>query len=198
MPNIPVYLEKQDIGPFMRVLSESFDFAFVVETPEKGVNCKKGEKYWRATRGVSEFSDSSYTLWIIGSGPLLRPNPKLRGPDYLEVEDPFGGWCAHPYTNNEEVPGMGDTSRVVVLNLSTTSVRFPGMLGLSDFSWVGSRYEKPHDSAKIFWKGLQAMLKKTGKSVLGDGITSDAGSRFLALPCAYARIAESSPDRVKI
>ena len=95
MPSIPIFLADQDLDALSEMLGSDSEIAIISSESEA-----PKLKLWHAYDQLPLVSGKSYCLWHMPSGPVVVQGERKGDPDWIEVEDPFGGWLAYPYSND--------------------------------------------------------------------------------------------------
>jgi hypothetical protein len=191
MPNIPIFIEKHDVELILKWLKEDSDIAIIS-------NCSFGEGKdrvwkWKASQPPKNLNDGYYQIWHIPSGKIFVEGVKRNDPDWVEVNNPFEEYEAYPYNNNREIQNLGNMPQFFEFEVRVKDSQNSDMVGLSNFSWIGSRYQKAPDSAKKWWSKLRRFITNNSTKINGNGINSDDSSKFFCFAHAYESI-KKKPD----
>jgi len=183
MPSIPIFLADQDLDALSEMLGSDSEIAIISSESEA-----PKLKLWHAYDQLPLVSGKSYCLWHMPSGPVVVQGERKGDPDWIEVEDPFGGWLAYPYSNDWDLPNVGNKPQFFTLRIDVDDERNPGCLGLSHLSWIGSRYGSAPPQSTKWWRSLRTRVRKRSKLVYGNGINSHEECQFDCWPSAFAQI----------
>ncbi len=192
MPWLPVFLDECDAKLLVHWLNQDEEIAFLVPA---------GRGKWKAVPSVADLKDGEYSLWHIPSRPL----PLWSGSyDQEIIANPWDGWT-EPITGCNPItrPNSGvNCPGVILLELHTRHqpyskqelreramlisllMRGKDIIIVSDFSWIGDRYQPAPSATHRWWRRLKYWVARQAIRLTPPGERWS----FWAFPSAFQKM----------
>jgi hypothetical protein len=159
MSCICLHIAKEDVEFIKQWLIKTNEIAFIVPT---------GNGMCVAKKDVESLEDGEHRLWHINSGNIISYHTYETPYEVLSPYEPWSYVSRDPkHYRDSKVPYLGGAPiNIINFDLHTTGYdeellkADPNVIGRSDFTWIGSRYEPAPEPINKFWKKLGNFVRK--------------------------------------